>query len=141
MRKTPGRILIDLTKSQRSELYRPLCEFVEWLLAQKNSDAVLRFRAERQTVEREVEGKVQSGELDATAALSKKADWVWWTALDETANAELFIALKRILERELLAHFKEQLPTDTRQLEDLAAEAEQEIVAKLEEILLNATAI
>jgi hypothetical protein len=57
------------------------------------------------------------------------------TALDETANAELFIALKRILERDLLAHFKRQLPTDTRPLEGLANEVEQEIVTKLEEIL------
>lgn len=89
MRKTPGRILINLTKSQRSELYRPLCEFVEWLFAQKNSDAVQRFRAERQTVEQEVAAKVQTGELDATAALSKKADKIVGFRLARVASDSL----------------------------------------------------
>ena len=35
--------------------------------------------------------------------------------------------------------FKRQLPSDTRPLEDLAAEAKQEILAKLEEILPSPT--
>lgn len=134
--KTPGRVLMELRKDERSSLLKPLTEYVEWLLNERgNSEALRQFNADLANAEKTISQKIQSREMSTEEGEEKKADLIWWTAIDESSNAGLFIALKMVLERDLLAALEKQLPADTRQLDEIAREVEQRLVAKLEEFL------
>lgn len=133
---TAERLLLDLSRKEWGNHYEGLRDYVRWLLKKREMDKMLKQLEEHwKAFDDSLERKTQIGELSKAQATLQKGDAIWWRAMEEIRGASLYIALSRVIERNLLAALKNQPAKTNETLNELQREIESELVAKLRECL------
>ena len=129
-------ILLALAREELPEHHEALREYVRWLLVKLGHQTELKDFDERlKASDASLDAQVAAGEITESQAKQTKGDRVWWRALEETRGASGYLALAKILEHDLTAHFNGEPVNPGEGFEEMKREFEHELAAKLRELL------
>ena len=134
--RTAESILVSLGREEWARYHLELRDYVRWLLERREkADRIKEFEERVQASDDALAAKVEAGELTEAEAARTKGDRIWWRAMEETRGASLYMALGKMLQREIAAHL-ENRPAETEEtLDELQNEIEREITEKLQALL------